>query len=149
MQTNYNRFLLTAGFALSLFLVTASANGQSRVYEKDLAGEWKLVVDLDKQGENALERIILNAVDGIMDEVDIRFQFLPKNQLQVSVSAMDSNVETEMSTWKINKDGQLVIDDTDKFSSDDDWMMKDGRLYAYEMEDGKLVPDMGAYLERQ
>ncbi len=148
MQTNYNRLFLTAGLALGLFLVTATANGQSRVYEKDLAGEWKLVIDISKQGDSALERILLNAVDGLLDEVDIRFDFQSDNQLFVYVSALGSDAEKEVSEWAINKDGQLLIDDSDSFSNDSVWMMKDGRLQAYEMEDGELAEEKEVYLER-
>ena len=49
----------------------------------------------------------------------------------------------------INDEGQLVISESDQIHSDDVWMLKDGRLYAYELEDGKPAEvEEGVYLER-
>ena len=133
-----------------LFSLTAyESSAQSRVYDKDILGKWKLVFELDKQGDNAFERIVMKAVDGFLDEIDIRFDFQKDHRVLITVSALGDEEETEESEWQINSSGQLLISDTDNFDSDDVWMMKDGKLFAYDIEDGELVADEeGVYLER-
>jgi len=132
---------------LSMSLSSTSTLAQSRVYEKDLLGEWRLVIDLHKKGDNALERIIMGAVDGIMDEIDLHFEFMKDGQLHVTTT-LDEDADDEDSEWRINSEGQLELGDTDHFDSDSVWMMSDGRLYSYEVEDGELVRKEEVYMEK-
>lgn len=136
---------------VALFFVASldsSATAQSRIYEKDLAGQWKLTLDLRSEGESALERVLLGAVDNLVDEVDVRFEFLPNNKLRVTTIDSEDGDETEDAEWRINKDGHLEMGETKNFDSDDVWVMRDGKLYAYDVEDGKLGKQEKVYLER-
>ncbi|MCB0718773.1 MAG: hypothetical protein KDD65_10015 [Bacteroidetes bacterium] len=139
--------LLIAAAVLTTTFFSTRAFAQSRVYEKDLIGEWRLVIDLHKKGDNALERIVMGAVDGIMDEIDLHFEFMKDGQLHVT-TALDEDADDEDTEWRINSKGQLELGDTEHFDSDSVWMMSDGRLYAYEDEDGELVRKEEVYLEK-
>ena len=128
--------------ALVIIMGASSAMAQSRVYAKDLEGTtWKMVFDLKKEADSAFERIALNAVDGFMGEIDIRFEFQKNQKLVVDVNAFGDNEEQEESTWSINDKGQLWLGETDSFSADDDTVfLRDGdNLVAYEMEKGRLT----------
>ena len=128
--------------ALVIIMGASSAMAQSRVYAKDLEGTtWKMVFDLKKEADSVFERIALNAVDGFMDEIDIRFEFQKNQKLIVDVNAFGDNEEQEESTWSVNDKGQLWLGETDSFSADDDTVfLRDGdNLVAYEMEKGRLT----------
>ena len=140
-------FLFLLACLISLTALESTA--QSRVYDKDILGKWKLVFELDKQGDNAFERIVMKALDGFLDEIDIRFDFHKDHRVLITVRALGDDEETEESEWQINSSGHLMISDTDHFDSDDVWMMKDGKLFAYDIKDGELVvDDEGVHLER-
>lgn len=128
--------------ALVIIMGASSAMAQSRVYAKDLEGTtWKMVFDLKKEADSVFERIALNAVDGLMDEIDIRFEFQKNQKLIVDVNAFGDNEEQEESTWSVNDKGQLWLGSTDSFDADDETVfMRDGdRLIAFEMEKGRLT----------
>lgn len=128
----------------SVFLITvlvlggvSEATAQSKVRAKDLRGVWKMEINLKAEAETAGERVLLNAIDGLIDEVDIYMEFLPDNRLLITTDSF-GDIEEEEGEWHINKSGELVLGDTDKFSSDDTfWLLKRGRLIAYEYEKGK------------
>lgn len=134
--------------ALILLASTATVNAQSRVYEKDLRGEWKLMTELKERADNPLERVILNAVDGIVEGVDVRFVFHPDHDVTVTVVGLEDD-EPDEARWQINDDGQLVISESDQVDDEGVWMLKDGKLYAYELVDGKPAEIAeSVYLER-
>ncbi|WP_457652528.1 hypothetical protein [Rhodocaloribacter sp.] len=127
--------------ALTFLTLTATAaHAQSRVYEKDLTGTWKLMIDLDgKDADSALERIAMKAVDGLLDEIDIRFVFMKDHRLKVVTRAFDDEEEDEdYSEWRINDRGELILGDSDKVDFEDTvWLRKGDRLLPFEVEDGK------------
>ncbi|MGL1886559.1 MAG: hypothetical protein OCD76_08600 [Reichenbachiella sp.] len=136
------------------------ANAQSsKVKERDLRGIWQLKIDLGddfledeiEDEENAFARIILETtgslVTDIIEEIDVKFEFLPDNVCKVYASAFDSDREVEYVEWEINNRGQLIISDSDSYESDgiDYWMLEDDVLVA--MEDGDvLTEDVAVYL---
>ena len=137
---------------IALFLLTtivaSSAFAQKRVHPRDLEGTtWQLVFDLDKEADNAIERIALKAVDGFMDEIEIQFDFRKDRALRVRVEAFGEEDDEEYSTWSINDDGQLSLGETDSFESDDTLFMRDGDvLVPFEYKRGKLVRKDSIYL---
>ena len=137
-------------FALLAAFSATTCFGQSSVKPRDLRGTWHLVFDIDKEADSATERVILNAVDGFLDEIDIYMEFQRDQRLKVSVDAFGDE-EIEYAKWEINSDGELKLGDTDKFQSDDDtvWLIKGRRLVAFEYnERGKLHQKDSIYLER-
>lgn len=134
-----------------LLLVQNRLLAQQPVNEKDVAGTWKLIIDIDKELEEAkqdleeqedsfLENLVLESVtglvSGVLDELEIYMEFMPDGELEVTVDAF-GKIETEASNWFINKDGQLFIEDTESFSSDEYWMLADGMLVNYKENSGK------------
>lgn len=137
---------------LAIFCVSLFANAQS-IKEKDILGTWKLVIDIeeemDKEAEEAdtmLEEVFIKAVSGfvggIMDDIDIYFEFKNNNKVKVTVNAYDET-DTGTGTWYINKRGNLVIEDLDDDDDDkinistdnDEWKMVDGLLISSDDED--------------
>jgi FlaG/FlaF family flagellin (archaellin) len=138
---------------LSILLVATlatSASAQKRVSAKEMEGtSWQMVFELKKEADNAIERIALSAVDGFMDEIDIRFDFRKDGALRIRVDAFDEEDEDEYSTWDINDAGQLTMGETDSFDSDDTVFMRDGdRLVAFDRERGRLERKDSVYLIR-
>lgn len=141
-------------FAATLFLVFTTQ--AQKVKEKDIIGTWKLVIDIeeemDEEAEDAdtmLEEIFIKAVSGfvggIMEDIEIYFEFQADNDLKITVNAYDET-ETERGSWYINKRDYLVIDDIedddDDFhitSDDDEWKLIDGILVSDEHEDDRTV----------
>ncbi len=138
---------------LFLFAGVAVTNAQTRVHYKDLSGTWKLEIDISEEdldgGDTALDRILSKTVDGVLDEIDIRFEFKRENELRVVVNAFGEN-EVEYSEWYI-EDGALYMGDGEHFDMDDSIWMFDGRNLAAYNEDrrGRLVKDnQNVYLRR-
>lgn len=130
--------------------------GQQAVTEKDLLGTWKLVIDIDDELEKAeneeesfLDQVILSSVSGlvsgIMDNIEIHMEFKPGGELKVNVNAFDEQ-ETEYSEWYINEEGQLMISETESFSSEDQdyWLMDSGVLLLY--EENSRQPNENVYM---
>lgn len=138
-------FMLGAGFG---------SFAQSKVQEKDILGEWELVIDLDMRDiedevddDNWLAarfaKSIGNFVLDVIDEIDITLDFRRNGEVKITVDVFGEH-EVEYSDWRINKEGQLVIEDFDsnrrgrrsysrRDSRDDDvWMFDGRRLFAYE-----------------
>jgi len=142
---------------LTLILGFCIASDAQRVKEKDIIGTWKLVIDveeeMDEEAEEAdtmLEEIFIKAISGfvggILDDIDIYFEFEADNDVQITVNAYGES-ETERGTWFINKRGYLEIeglDDEDGDSihisaDDDEWKLVDGLLVNDEYERDRNV----------
>jgi len=136
--------------ALMLLISASSVLAQDRVRMRDVEDSvWKLEFDLKSDADNALERVFLNAVDGLMDEIDIYFEFRDRGRLDVHVSAFGDEEDGERSDWHINRRGQLILGDSDHFDSDDTiWMREGDRLVPYEEKRGKLEREDSIYLKR-
>ncbi len=129
---------------LFLFAGVTVANAQTRVHYKDLSGTWKLEIKIDEddlEENSAWDRIVSKTVDGVLDEINIYFEFKRENELRVVVDAFGEK-EVEYSEWRID-DGALYFGDGDNFDMDDSiWMFDGGNLTAYnEDRRGRLVKD--------
>jgi len=138
---------------LLIFLVPAltAAHAQSRVYEKDLSGTWKLVVDLDeREADSALERVALKAVGGLLDEIDIRFVFMDDHRLVVVTRAFDDDEDdVDYSEWRVNDRGELMLGASDKADFEDTvWLREGDRLIPFEYDDGRRAKKQALYLAR-
>lgn len=138
---------------LFLFAGVSVANAQTRVHYKDLSGTWKLEINIDEEdleeGNTAWDRIVSKTVDGVLDEIDIYFEFKRENELRVVVDVFGER-EVEYSEWHID-DGALYFGDSEHFDIDDSiWMFDGGNLAAYnEDRRGRLVKDnQNVYLHR-
>lgn len=144
---------------LAALLSSSLMNAQSKVKDRDVLGEWKLHVDLQKEIQdkdsdlNFLEKALVGAVSGIvttaMNHVDIRFDFKRNNEVILKIHNKDEDkTETEILKWFINKQGQLEIDDLDNdhvnVQHDGAWVLLDKQLVA--VEDGKVK--QAVYLEK-
>ena len=140
-------------------LSSSFVSAQSKVKDRDVLGEWKLHVDLQKEiqdkdsGLNFLEKALVGAVSGIvttaMNHVDIRFDFKRNNEVLLKIHNKDEDTtETETLKWFINNQGQLEIEDMDNdhvnVQHDGAWMLLDKQLVA--VEDGKVK--QAVYLEK-
>ena len=152
-------YLYVILFCAGMF--TSQVYGQDKVRRQDVEGKtWQLKIDIKEEIEEELdeaddvfERIIVKSVagfvDGILDGIDIYFEFRPDNDLKITVEALGER-EIEWTTWYINRDGALVIEDTDSFDTDDDdiWLFVDDVLVAFDEDwDGDL-DDQPVYLVR-
>ena len=140
-------------------LSSSFVSAQSKVKDRDVLGEWKLHVDLQKEiqdkdsGLNFLEKALVGAVSGIvttaMNHVDIRFDFKRNNEVLLKIHNKDEDTtETETLKWFINNQGQLEIEDMDNdhvnVQHDGAWMLLDKQLVA--VENGKVK--QAVYLEK-
>lgn len=141
---------------------------QEAVKEKDLLGEWKMVIDVDMdeverelENENWLARKIASSVTGlvtdIIEEIDIHMDFRDNGEVKIMVHAFDER-EVEYAQWEISRRGELMIFDEDNdrwksthinFGQDDEdvWMMDGDRIYQFEDHRGRLERRQ-VYLER-
>ena len=138
-------------------LSSSFVSAQSKAKDRDVLGEWKLHVDLQKEIQdkdsdlNFLEKALVGAVSGIvttaMNHVDIRFDFKRNNEVILKIHNKDED-KTEILKWFINKQGQLEINDLDNdhinVQHDGAWMLLDKQLVA--VEDGKVK--QAVYLEK-
>ena len=91
--------------------------------------------------ESSAERIILNAVDGLLDEIDIYMEFRKDNELKVTVDAFGEH-EIEYSKWQINDAGELSFSDSEHFKSEDSvWMFVGDHLESFEYKDGERIKE--------
>ncbi|NQZ75080.1 MAG: hypothetical protein HRT61_03070 [Ekhidna sp.] len=139
---------------IAICLLAVSVDAQ-KIKEKDVLGTWKLVIDIeeemDKEAEeadNMLEEVIIKAVSGfvggIMEDIDIYFEFRSNNKVKVTVNAYDET-DSGTGTWFINKRGNLVIEDIEGEDDDqlnistdnDEWTMQDGILISSDDVDDK------------
>lgn len=149
----------TIALLMTSFCLVLAVQAQ-KVKEKDIIGTWKLVIDIeeemDEEAEEAdtmLEEIFIKAISGfvggIIEDIEIYFEFQDDNDVKITVLAYDEK-ETETGTWYINKRGYLVIEDIDddgddfNISSDnDEWKLVDG-LLVNDDDDG----DRNVYMTR-
>jgi len=133
-------------FLLIVGLVYSVSHGQTKVTEKELKGEWKMIIDIDEdkideelEDAGPFERIITRSVSGfvlnVIEEIDIRFTFLKNHRLRIEIEVLGER-EVEYSDWYINSHGELLIgDDPD---DDEVWMMNKDRLVSYKNRHGRL-----------
>ena len=127
-------------------LVFTVSYSQTKVTEKDLKGEWKMIIDIDEDeideeldGVGPFGRIIARSVSGfvlnLIEEIDIRFTFLKNHRLRIEIKIFNER-EVEYSDWYINSHGELLIgDDPD---DDEVWMMNKNRLVSYKNRHDRL-----------
>ena len=144
-------------FTLMLALCCCVAvQAQSRVTEKELIGEWKMILDLDEiedeikrdlEDENWLARRFANSLADLaldlVDQVDVNLDFREGGEVRIEIDIFGHD-EVEYAEWYINKDGELIIEDEDRrsrrrgrrsfhFGDDHDvWMMEGNRLVSYD-----------------
>ncbi|MEQ8879108.1 MAG: hypothetical protein RLO17_09755 [Cyclobacteriaceae bacterium] len=136
---------------VSMCMVFAlTSHAQKKLREKDLLGQWKMVINLEEGFEKAKEelddnddeflgKLILSSIEGfasaILDEVDIYMDFEKDGKLRVIVEAFDEK-EVEYSEWIINEKGFLLINDGKNDVDIDHWILEDDVLVGYD-EDGE------------
>ncbi len=146
---------------LTALVLTLSLQAQKSVREKDVLGEWKLIIDINKReimedveddedipffGEWIAESVI-GLVSNILDDLEIHFDFRKNGQVKV-VAEIFGEREVEYSEWYLSRDGELVIGETDIFDNDDDvWVMENDRLVHYENRRGR-DPEAEVYMIR-
>lgn len=141
-------------FTLALCLALGAQ--AQRVQKEDIIGTWKLIIDIEEEMEDEaeeadtmLEEIFIKAVSGfvggIMEDIEIYFEFQRDNDVKITVNAYDET-ETETGSWYINKRGYLVIEDIDEdndnfnmSTDDDEWKLIDGILVSDEHEKNRNV----------
>lgn len=136
---------------LALIFAFSASQAQQKVTSDKLMGTWKLVIDIEEELEreadeedNPFARMMIRGVsglvEGIMENIDIYFEFQSDGEVRINVEAFDEN-EIEYAKWYINKYGELIIEDIDndniQFDNDDVWMMDGKRLVSIE-EDGEI-----------
>ena len=144
--------------AIMLLATYLAVNAQSKVKEKDIIGEWELVIDLDEVRDEIEEELeeeenwlvgrfaknISNFALDIVEEIDITMDFRNNGEVKIIVEVMGER-EVEYSEWYINDEGELIIEDDDDdrwgrrnkrsrvdIDDADVWMMEGGKLQAYE-----------------
>ena len=144
---------------LSLFVGLFAAQAQNgKVTERNLRGLWKLKIVISDnlmereiaEEENVFARMMMSAagnlVEGVMDNIDIEMEFLSDNRCKIYVEAFGAD-EIEYTNWRINRNGDLIIEDSDSFSMGDDeyWKFDDDVLVAYD-DHGRAIDDEDAYV---
>ncbi len=122
-----------------------------RLTEDDLIGTtWRLEIDVDEALEeaeeemeeegNLLGEIILSGVSGmvrgIINNIDVYFEFREDGELKVFVEAFDEE-DVDYTYWRINRRGELIIEDNEHFKTDNDgyWVYDDGLLIHEDFDD--------------
>lgn len=140
---------ITGLFAL-VMLSFGSAQAQDRMYEKDIMGTWKMIIDIDEvmnkldkeatDSEWVLAELLLESVsgiaEGVMDNIDIYIDINRGGDATIMVDAFDAWSENEDTEWYI-KNNRLCIANTKNFNSDKEgyWVMRDDVLF-FENHDG-------------
>ena len=155
-----------------LFGTVSAVQAQSKVKEKDLIGEWELVIDLDEVRDELEEELeeeehwlvgrfaksISNFALDIVEGIDITMDFRDNGEVKIIVEVMGER-EVEYSEWFINDEGELIIEDNDRWRRNrnsrvdiddaDVWMMEDGKLQAYEKgRRGRLEKKKEVYMRK-
>ena len=143
---------------LVVAMYPSPAFSQQSVTEKKLLGTWKMVIDVEEALDEASEeeddlfaKIIIQGVsglvEGIIENIDIYFEFKPEGELTIYVNAFNED-EQEDGSWYINKRGELIIESSDNVRinmDNNDYWMFDGDLLV-SMENGQI--DDNVYLVR-
>ncbi|WP_258104753.1 hypothetical protein [Marinoscillum sp. MHG1-6] len=123
---------------------------QEKVKPGQLAGDWKLIIDIDEAFDEAKEELkddeqlvgslllssISGLVGGLLDNVNVFFEFEKGGDLTVTVEAF-GETEKESSNWKIDNRGRLYLDYEDSFSINEEsyWMLQNNILVNYDEND--------------
>ena len=129
---------------LSLMVIfTSAAFAQKKVKERDVIGDWKLVIDLNEEEikeeiddeDSYLARAFASAVSGfvvdIVEDLDIEMRFHRDNKVEIIVEMWGEN-EVEEGEWYITRDGELVIEQKDSDDDDEVWLMEGEYLVQYD-----------------
>ena len=143
-----------------LTLCVTIAFSQERVKEKDVKGEWKMIIDIDfDEVEDEMEEeswfgwavagAMSGLVEDVLEEIDIRMKFMDDGKLKITVDAYGEE-EIEYGEWYINDKGQLVIIDEDEDDHDDDdvWMLDGKNLVSFEVTSRGKLERQEVYLKR-
>ncbi|MBO3698994.1 hypothetical protein [Roseivirga sp. E12] len=161
--------------ALLLVAVCISVQAQKKVKEKDILGEWDLVIDIDHVKDEVEEELeeeefwlarsfaksVSNFALDIVESIDVRFDFREDGEVKISVKVFGER-ETEWAEWYINDDGELVIEDEDDdrrrrgrrfsmgYSNDHDvWLLDDDKLQSYDKDRRGRLERQEVYLKRR
>lgn len=161
--------------ALLLVIVCISVQAQKKVREKDILGEWELVIDIDNVRDEVEEELeeeefwlarrfaksMSNFALDIVESIDVRFDFRDDGDVKISVKVFGER-ETEWAEWYINDDGELIIEDEDDrrgrrkrnfsmgYSNDNDvWLLEDGKLQSFDKDRRGRLEKQEVYLKRR
>ena len=138
-----------AFLTIVMLFFSFTVDAQKKLKEKDLIGQWKMVINLDEGFDKAKEeledddneflaKLFLGSIEGlastILDEIDIYMDFEAGGKLRVIVEAFDEK-EVEYSEWSINSKGHLLIKDGKNDVDIDHWELEDDILVGYD-DDG-------------
>lgn len=138
-----------AFLTIVMLFFSFSVDAQKKLKEKDLIGQWKMVINLDEGFDKAKEeledddneflaKLFIGSIEGlastILDEIDIYMDFEAGGKLRVIVEAFDEK-EVEYSEWSINSKGHLLIKDGKNDVDIDHWELEDDILVGYD-DDG-------------
>ncbi|PIQ61018.1 MAG: hypothetical protein COV99_10510 [Bacteroidetes bacterium CG12_big_fil_rev_8_21_14_0_65_60_17] len=125
--------------AILIFIVSVAPGNShaQQLRDKDLVDtRWKLHlgigIDTDADEDNAISRAALAMATSLIAEIDIEFHFMADGDLVIR-SKSGADTDQEYSAWYIDQEGQLVIGDTDSFSTGSDtvWIQEEGILVAH------------------
>ncbi len=144
---------ITLKIYLFALLISSSGFSQSKVKERQVIGKWKLHLNLKEKVKEEtkdingfgkiLAKSIVSAVDDLIDEADITFNFKRNNVLEVIQKSLtdDDEENTEVYEWKIDKKGRLVTSRSSgkklKLNNNSGWMIKKGKLVP--VDDDKKI----------
>lgn len=145
----------------TLFFVQIADAQTRKVREKDLDGIWQMKITLDENfleedieaEDNAFARVILQAtgnfVEGVLDEIDVKFEFQPNGKCKVYATAFGEEGDVDYSKWWITDKGELFIDDTESYKSDeDDYFLFEDDVLVLRDQNGEIDDDARVVLVR-
>ncbi|MFY0688616.1 MAG: hypothetical protein JXQ90_15685 [Cyclobacteriaceae bacterium] len=138
--------ILSFLFICSIMCTPLLSHAQQKVKERDIIGSWKLKIDVEEaieeveeemdEEDNWLGEVVLRGVsglvEGVLDNIDIYFEFQRGGELEILVDAF-GEIEREYTEWEII-DGRLYIYDSEHLQTDDDdyWMIDGDVLISFE-----------------
>ena len=149
--------ILTSVVLLTLCITVAFS--QERVKEKDVKGEWKMIIDIDfDEIEDEMEEdswfgwavagAMSGLVEDVLDEIDIKMKFMDEGKLKITVDAYGEE-EIEYGEWFINGEGQLVIIGEDEDEDEDDvWLMDGKNLVSFQVTSRGKLERQEVYMKR-
>ena len=145
-------------FIISIALISlfVSLIAQDKVRERDLAGEWQMVFDIDEEEwEDEIEndsffgRMIASSVSSlvvnVLEDLNIQFEFLSNKEVRMTVKIWDEK-EIEYLEWYINRDGELIIGDE---NDDEVWLFDHDKLVSYHKKGDDRYKDRNIFLVRR
>ncbi|WP_422008361.1 hypothetical protein [Roseivirga pacifica] len=130
--------------------ISGSLTAQSKVKERDVVGEWELVIDIDRreieeeieEESNWLARRFAKSVSNfaldIVESIDIVMDFKDDGDLKITANVFGAR-EVEWASWYINRDGELIIEDLDD-RDDDHFTLSDSDVWLFDKDEDHLVP---------